>query len=328
MQTHNNNSAPPHVISSVIEHPAVLEYLHFAAKQSWLVYDLVGVDSQGLIDPADVARLVRPTTRLVSIMHANNEMGAVQDIVGIAQAARNAHCSATDDATPPLLIHTDAAQSFGKIPWQPIYTQHVDMCTVVGHKIGAPKGIAALYVRRGVRLMPMLYGGGQEGGVRPGTENVMLAVGLGTAAHVATRDVQARMVQLGRLRERMVRRLERGVGKTPSGVSRRLVVHGPRDPDRRLPHVLFCTILPDVESAAVLRAVQDRVAASAGAACHGDNAAGVLSMMGADACVKLGAFRLSVGVGMTEDDVDRGVDALLLGICDVCGVTNDGANEM
>lgn len=148
---------PPHVISSVIEHPAIINYLRFAAERGWLEYDLVPVDHQGLVDPASLTALMRPTTRLVTIMHANNEMGAVQPIDEIARAVK-----ATN---PTVLVHTDAAQSFGKVP---LDARSVDMATIVGHKIGAPKGIAALYVRRGVHLVPMLHGGGARGGVAGG----------------------------------------------------------------------------------------------------------------------------------------------------------------
>lgn len=322
MQHYNPPSShndPPHVISSTIEHPAVLEYLKFAQKQSWLVYNLVPVNTQGLIDPADVAAALRPTTKLVSIMHANNEMGAVQDLAGIVHTVKAA-CAARKQAAP--LFHSDAAQSFGKMVLDKALIQDtLQLCTIVGHKIGAPKGVAVLYVQRGVELVPMMYGGGQERGVRPGTENVMLAVGMGAAAEVAVRGLGTRIARLQQLRESLVEQLQRGLQE----LGHALVVHGPRDPARRLPHVVFCTI-PGVDSGQVLRRVGQRLAASAGAACHGGSgSSGALQAMGIEEerVARYGALRLSVGSGTSQEDVDDGVDVLLQGIRSVMG----GAGE-
>ena len=284
----------PHVISSTIEHPAILNYLAFAAGRGWLEFDLAPVDRQGIVDPDSVVSLLRPTTRLVSIMHANNEMGAVQPIQAIVQAIRN--------ADPLVLVHTDAAQSFGKVTFD-VQAMGVDMATIVGHKIGAPKGTAALYVRHGVELVPMLHGGGQERGWRGGTENVMLAAALGAAAEVARHGLDERRARLERLREMLVTELQDKLD---------VVVHGPVDAQHRLPSVLCCTIM-GVHGGTLLARVRHQLAASSGAACHGSGvASGMLQALGVDPEVAAyGTLRLSVGGATTEEDVLEGVKTLI-----------------
>lgn len=301
----DDNQEPPHVISTTIEHPAILNYLKFAAQRGWLKFDLAPVDREGIVDPQTVVNLLRPTTRLVSVMHANNEMGAVQPVGAIVQAVRAA-------ADGDVIIHTDAAQSFGKVALD-VCAMDVDMVTLVGHKIGAPKGIAALYVRDSIDLVPMLHGGGQERGWRGGTENVMLAAALGAAAEVAHDGLEERAATLQRLRDRMVEALRDKLAL----LGKRLVIHGPVDAAHCLPNVVCCTIM-GVHSSALLSRVGCHLALSSGAACHGSGAgSSVLQTLGIEPEIAAyGTIRLSVGGGTTEEDVREGVERLLCGLCE------------
>ncbi|CAN0252059.1 unnamed protein product, partial [Discosporangium mesarthrocarpum] len=162
-----------HIVSSVVEHPAVTRCLDSLASQGLAEVTYVGVDSLGRVSVVDVEAAMRPDTALVTIMHSNNEVGTLQPVREIASLCRERG----------VLCHTDAAQSIGKVRVK-VSELGVDMLTLVGHKFGAPKGVAALFVRRGVEIMPFLWGGGQEAGRRGGTENVILIAGLGKAAEV------------------------------------------------------------------------------------------------------------------------------------------------
>lgn len=184
------NSSPAasgHLVISVLEHPSIAEPARFLEA---LGYDLtiVGCDAQGVVDPDQVETAIRPTTVLASIMHANNEIGTLQPIREIAKL-----CHAQG-----VLLHTDAAQTVGKIPTR-VQDLGVDLLTVAGHKMYAPKGIGALYVRRGTRLEPLLHGAGHEGGLRPGTENVPQVVALGQAASMAAEQLNQVAEPPGRL---------------------------------------------------------------------------------------------------------------------------------
>ncbi|CAM9860056.1 unnamed protein product, partial [Phaeothamnion confervicola] len=188
-----------------------------------------------------------------------------------------------------------------------------DLITVVGHKFGAPKGVAALYVRRGVPLPPLLLGGGQEAGRRAGTENVLLLVGLGRAAAVADAELETLAAHMRAMRERLRRRLLSGLGEKYAGRCR---FFGPREEALRLPNTLSVSV-PGVQAARLLAAVGGVVAASAGAACHsgaaagvGDGAAGAGTAMGVPVEFALGTFRLSVGRHTTAREVDRGAAVL------------------
>ena len=163
-----------HLVTTAVEHPAVLEVCRWLERAEGFALTVVPVDGAGLVDPEDVRRALRPETILVSVMHANNEVGAIQPVAAVA-----AHCRAAG-----VLLHSDAAQSAGKIPVD-VNALGADLLTLAGHKLYAPKGVGALYVRRGVRLEPVLFGAGQEGGRRPGTENVPFIAGLGRACALA-----------------------------------------------------------------------------------------------------------------------------------------------
>lgn len=282
----------PHVITQVTEHPAVLETCRALERLHGIEVTYLPVDSDGLVDPAALASGLTPSTVVVSIMAANNETGALQPISDLARITR-AHGA---------LFHCDAAQAIGKIP---LDVRHlgVDLLTVVGHKMYAPKGVSALYVRHGVTLEPLLYGGGQEHGLRAGTENVALAVALGTAAHLAAADLESGGPErVAGLRDRLHASL---VEALPG----RVHLNGPEEP--RLPNTLNISI-DGVRGHELLAAVPE-IAASTGSACHSGThtPSPVLHAMGLDDARSLGALRLSIGRWTTAHDIDRAAEALI-----------------
>jgi cysteine desulfurase len=249
------------------------------------------VDGHGLVNPADLAAAITPHTTLVSIMLANNETGTLQPI---AELARIAH----DHGVP---LHTDSAQAVGKIPVD-VRVLGADLLTVVGHKMYAPKGIGALYVRPGLALEPVIYGGGQEHGLRSGTENVALAVALGAAAELARADLATDGPQrLQALRDRLHQRLA-------DALPGRVVLNG--HPEQRLPNTLNVSIARVRGDDLV--AATTSVAASAGSACHAGvtEPSLVLIAMGLDPDRALSALRLTVGRWSTQADIDRAASVL------------------
>jgi cysteine desulfurase len=277
------------IITSAVEHPAILEPCKELARRGYEV-TIVPVDEYGLVSPADVRKALRPDTLLVSIMHANNEVGTIQPIAEIAAIA-HAHGA---------LVHTDAAQTPGKIPVN-VDALGVDLLTIAGHKLYAPKGIGALYVRQGVRLAPFIRGGGQEGGRRPSTENVLGIVGLGAASALIEAHLPQYAAHLRALRDRLAAGLTPALGD--------LRING---------HPMFC--LPNTLSVGfrglnasdLLVELSEEVAASAGAACHANlvTVSPVLQAMGVPLDYARGTLRFSVGHMTTAEEVDRAVEAI------------------
>jgi cysteine desulfurase len=249
------------------------------------------VDGTGRVDAHAVAQCFRPDTALVSVMLANNEVGTLQPVAEIAALVR----------ANGSLIHTDAAQAAGKLPVN-VDALGVDLLTLAFHKLYGPKGIGALYVRQGTPLKSILFGAGQEHGLRPGTENVALIVGAGETARLARARLPQATEHLHALRERLWQRLSEGV---PG-----LLLNG--HPEHRLPNTLHVSF-PGVSGRDLLAAAEETVAASVGSACHSDQDAvsGVLAAMGLDAQRAKGAVRLSVGVTTTLKDIDTAADALI-----------------
>lgn len=281
----------PHVITQVTEHPAVLEACQALRRWHGAEVTYLPVDGDGLVDPAALAAAFTDRTVLVSIMAANNETGALQPIGDLARVTRE----------HGAVFHCDAAQSVGKIPFD-VAALDVDLLTVVGHKMYAPKGIAALYVRPGVPLEPLVYGGGQEHGLRAGTENVALAVALGAAAQLAADGLAAggwRRVQA--LRDRLHDRLVAGLGD-------RVLLNGPVA--ARLPNTLNVSVR-GVTGHGLLAAMPG-IAASTGSACHsGDHQPSpVLTAMGFAPDRSLSALRLSLGRRTTRDEVDDAAEQI------------------
>ncbi|HEX9812230.1 MAG TPA: cysteine desulfurase family protein [Burkholderiales bacterium] len=281
--------AKRHLVISAVEHPSVFAPARYLAEQGWRL-TIVPVDGYGRVAPRRVAEAIRPDTALVSIMHANNEVGTIQPLPEIARVVRNGGA----------LLHTDAAQSAGKIAVD-VSALDVDLLTLAGHKFYAPKGVGALYVRRGTPLRPVLHGAEQERGLRPGTENVPAIVGLGVAARLARERLAATTVQLRALRDRFHELL---AGAIPG-----LALNG--HPEKRLPNTLHVSF-PGVTGRALLERASDTVAASLGSACHSEHDAvsGVLAAMSIDGARAAGAVRFAVGAMTSDDDIRRAADAI------------------
>ena len=283
-------AAKRHLVVSSIEHPAVMAPAFHLREQGWTL-SVLPVDQFGRISPAALADALRPDTALVSVMHANNEVGTLQPICEIAHITR----------TRGILLHTDAAQSAGKLPLD-VAELGVDLLALAGHKFYAPKGVGALYVRAGTLIRSVMHGAEQEHGLRPGTENVAAIVGLGAAAALAKASLPAASAHLRSLRDRLHEHLSAAV----PGL--RLNGH----PEYRLPNTLHVSF-PGVSGRALLAAAADAVAASVGSACHSEHDAvsGVLAAMGVDAAWAAGAVRLSVGRMTTPEEVERAAMGLV-----------------
>lgn len=269
-----------HLVTTAVEHPAVLEPCRWLETLGARV-TRVPVDRTGRVDPEDVRRALTPRTVLVSVMHAQNEVGTVQPLAEIAAACRQAG----------VLLHTDAAQSVGKIPTR-VDDLGVDLLTVAGHKLYAPKGVGALYLRRGTPFVPLIHGAGHEGGRRAGTESALLAAGLGAACALALADPAAE--RIAALRDRFWSGLRDLFGE-------RVVRNG--HPVHVLPNTLHVSFLGLV-GAEVLAALPG-VAASTGSACHAGEVqmSDVLRALGASPEVGAGAVRWSLGRYTTEAEI-------------------------
>ncbi|WP_298266876.1 cysteine desulfurase family protein [Geobacter sp.] len=280
---------PGHLIVSAVEHPAVAEPARRLEEAGWSV-TVAPVNEYGRLAPEAVREALRPDTLLVSVMHANNEIGTLQPVAEIAAIVK-AHGA---------LMHTDAAQSAGKVPLD-VEALGVDLLTLAGHKFYSTKGVGALYVREGTPIASVLAGAEQERGLRPGTENVPAVVGLGEAARLARERLPAAELRLKTLRDLLHDKLCKAV---PG-----LQLNG--HPEYRLPNTLNVSF-PGVPGRRLLDRAAEDVAASLGSACHdyGDAVSGVLAAMGFDADRAMGAVRLSVGWMNTKEEIDRAAAAL------------------
>ena len=284
-----NPDAGKHIITSAIEHPAVGEVYEHLQEAGYDV-TILPVDHLGLIDPPALRGAIRPDTSLISIMHANNEVGSIQPIGALADIAREKR----------IAFHTDAAQSLGKIPVD-VRRLGVDMLTVVGHKLYTHKGIGALYVRDGVSISKQVHGASHERNRRAGTENVLQIVGLGKACEIAARDLQKNEVHMRKMRDRLQAILldkiadARVNGLTP----------------QRLPNTLSISF-PGLQANMLLAAIPE-VAASTGAACHADQVelSATLKAMQVDEQIGMGTVRLSTGRFTTAEEIDRAAEAII-----------------
>jgi cysteine desulfurase len=282
----------PQVITQATEHPAVLAACRHLAHWHDVEVTVLDVDGDGLLHPADLAAALTDRTVLVTVMHANNETGTLQPI---ADLARITHAAGA-------LLHTDAAQTAGKIPLD-VAALDVDLLTLVGHKMYAPKGIAALYLRDGVHLEPMVGGGGQEGGLRAGTENLPHILALGAAAELAADDLAAgEPDRLAALRDRLHHALA-------SALPGRVLLNG--HPQQRLPHTLNISISGTAGEA--MLATVPQIAASTGSACHSGHTepSPVLTAMGLPTDRALAALRLSLGRWSTAEQIDHAVTQIV-----------------
>ncbi len=278
-----------HIITSQIEHPAILQVCKYLEVDGFEVTYLP-VDEQGQVRVTDVAAAITSHTILITIMHANNEVGTIQPIAEISGLAKR----------HDILVHTDAAQSLGKIPAE-VDPLGVDLLSIAGHKIYAPKGIGVLYVRSGVELAKFMHGAGQESGWRAGTENVLEIVGLGKACEIARRDLVKNRDHMQALRDRLYEGLKKNCGPV------RLNGH----PHQRLPNTLSLSFY-DREANRILKHIGLEIAASAGAACHSDTVevSHVLEAMNLPVDWAKGTLRLTTGRHTTAEDIDRAVQVI------------------
>jgi len=278
-----------HIITSSIEHPAVIEPCRALASLGFAVTTLP-VDEHGRVSPDDLANALREDTILVTIMHANNEVGTVQPI---AEIVRLAHAAGA-------LVHTDAAQTPGKVPVD-VEALGVDLLSIAGHKLYAPKGVGALYVRAGTPLHPFTRGAGHERGLRPGTENLIGIVGLGAAATLVQPHLEQDASHLSAMRDR----LESGLRRLGADIR----MHG--HPIERLPNTLSVGFR-GIEAEDLLVELADEVAASAGAACHaGDvTVSDTLRALGVPLAYARGTLRFSVGRNTTAEEIDHAIAAI------------------
>jgi len=284
-----NQTRGDHLITAQIEHPAVLATCRYLERRGFRVTYLP-VDRYGRVSPDDVQQAITPHTILITIMHANNEMGTLQPLAAIGDLARERG----------IPFHTDAAQSAGKLPTR-VAELGVDLLTVAGHKLYAPKGVGTLFVRHGLRLEPLIHGAGHEGGRRAGTENTAGIVGLGEACRLAGEGLDEETARLRNLRDRLHQGLATQVGQ--------VYLNG--HPSERLPNTLNVSFA-GVESNALL-SLAPEVAASTGSACHAGRTepSAVLLAMGVSPELALGAVRFSLGRWTTQEEVDRVISPLV-----------------
>jgi cysteine desulfurase len=278
-----------HLITSAIEHPAILNPALFLEELGVQV-TILSPDRFGRVNPEDVLQAIKSNTCLISVMLANNETGTLQPVQEISQIAR-------EQGIP---LHTDAAQAVGKIPVN-VHELGVDFLSVAGHKLYGPKGIGALFIREGRDLCPLIHGAGQEMGKRAGTENIMLSVGLGVACQLARERLSEEMAQVSALRDRLEKRL--------FGEIDGLVLNG--HPTERLPNTLNISV-PRIEGKKILDGLPT-VLASTGAACHDRSVAlsHVLSAMGVAPEVGMGALRLTVGRSNSPQQIEEAAELII-----------------
>jgi len=274
-----------HIITSTVEHPAVVEVCKYLAENGFKITWLP-VDEYGRIDPAGVLKAITPETILITIMHANNEVGTIQPVEQIGEIAKQHN----------ILFHSDAAQSLGKIPVS-VDKMGVNLLSVAGHKLYAPKGIGALYIRKGTNIQKLIHGADHEMNMRAGTENVIQIAGLGKACEIAGRDLQKNSNQMKNRRDDL------SVNLTKSFPAARVNGHS----EERLPNTLSISF-PGIEANTLLSELTE-VAASAGAACHTDNIeiSSVLKAMKVPEEFAMGTIRFSTGKNTTSEEIEKAV---------------------
>ncbi len=280
-----NSGKGKHIITMRIEHPAVVNTCRYLEERLGFKVTYLPVDKYGLVEPDNVRRAITKETILITIMHANNEVGTVEPIAQIGEMARE----------KGIVFHTDAAQSCGKIPVN-VKELKVDLLTIAGHKLYAPKGIGALFMRKGIQIDSLIHGAGQEKGRRAGTENVPYMVGLGKACELAEQSLSTYVPKVKGLRDRLQQRITDGLGKE------RVHVNG--HPEKRLPNTLNISISGVPGDELLIRIPE--IAASTGAACHAGSTepSSVLLEMGLSRELALGALRLTLGLWSTQEEID------------------------
>ena len=278
-----------HIITSSIEHPAVLEVCHFLEKYGFEITYLP-VDKFGMVSVSDIEKAIKSSTILISIMHANNEIGTLQPIEEIGILANKYK----------IMFHTDAAQSIGKVKLN-VKETGIDLLSVAGHKFYAPKGIGALYIKEGTVLEKFMHGANHEQNLRAGTENLLEIVGLGKAAEISKRDFDKTLGHQKELRDKLHDKLRQYLPDI------RMNGH----PEKRLPNTLSISF--DGQEANHLLKKMEGIAASAGAACHSDGVkiSGVLKAINLPENFARGTIRFSTGKFLNEKDIDRATEIII-----------------
>ncbi len=277
----------PQIITSKIEHPSVAEPIRYL-QDLGADCRFVGVDTKGQVDEEEFVSLLTADTALVSIMTVNNEIGAVQDIGRLVQL--------TKKVSPRALFHTDAVQALGKVPLK-VRETGVDMLSVSGHKINGPKGVGGLYIRRDVHVKPILHGGGQEGGLRSGTQNVPAIAGFGTALKLTTSRMPESLPRMAELRKKLIA----GLSALPDC---RII-----EPGQAAPHVV-CALFSGLKSETLLHALEaNGLYVSSGSACSSNKPqlSPTLLAIGCERKEIDGALRFSLGVNTTETEIDEAI---------------------
>ena len=281
-----------HIVTSKIEHPAIISTCQQLEKYFGFEITYLDVDKEGFVDPEDVKKSLKDDTILVSIMMANNEIGTIEPIKEIASIVRERD----------IYFHTDAVQAIGQIPID-VNELGVDMLSISSHKINGPKGVGALYVRKGVRILPLIAGGAQERNRRAGTENVAGIVGFGKAIEIATENLEENVAYLRRLRDKLITGIEKNIKDT--------ILNGPRDEHRLVNNVNFSFRYVEGESI-LLNLDMLGIAASSGSACSSGSLdpSHVLLSIGHTHETAHGSVRFSLGKGNTEEEIDYVLDVL------------------
>lgn len=276
-----------HIITSAVEHPAVTEVCKYLVGLGYEI-TYVPVDRFGSVNPTDVENAIRPDTALISIMYGNNEVGTIQPVTEIAGIAKKHN----------ITFHTDASQSVGKIATD-VQELGVDLLTIAGHKLYAPKGIGALYIRQGVKIEGLIHGASQEKGISPGTENVIHIVGLGKACEIAQRDFDKNHQHMLATRNSLLKGLKSELGS-------RVTVNA--DLKNCLPNTLSIAF-ENVEAHTLAAAISDDICISTGSACHADSieVSSVLQAMHIDHKIATNTVRISTGKYTSVEDIDRAV---------------------
>ena len=282
-----NQAKGKHIITSAIEHPAVIEVCKHLELQGFEVTYLP-VDTKGRVNPHDIEKAIRPDTILITIMHANNEVGTIQPISEIAAIAKEKN----------ILFHTDAAQSVGKTETD-VEKLSVDLLTIAGHKLYAPKGIGALYMKLGTKIQKIMYGASQENGIRPGTENLVHIVALGKACEVAKRDFDKNYAAMLRAKNNLLAGLQTHFGE-------KLKVNG--DPVHCLPNTLSIAF-DKVEAHTLASGISNDIYISTGSACHANSVeiSSVLKAMNTDPKIAAGTIRISTGKHTSSEEIETAV---------------------
>ena len=281
-----------HIITSQIEHPAVVEVCEYLKNWGFEI-TYIPVSEEGIIDLEALNNAVNPSTILISVMHANNEVGTIQPISEISQIARK----------KGIIFHSDGAQSVGKIPAS-VEDLGVDLFSIAGHKLYAPKGVGVLYIKRGIKLEKLIHGANHEHSRRAGTENVLEIVGLGKACEIAEMNLEKNMEHLRTMRDRLINGLHENLGGI---IDMRINGH----PEKRLPNTASISFA-NIEANILLSEIEDQIAASAGAACHADDVdlSPTLEAMGVPLNYAMGTIRFSTGKPTTAAEIDRAVSII------------------